>query len=31
MQSFSMPCDSPMIKGTPPGVYALITVAHNMD
>ena len=31
MQSFSMSCDLPMIKGTPPGVSSLGSAARNMD
>ena len=31
MQSFSMSCDSSMIKGTPPGVSSLSSAACNMD
>ena len=31
MQSFSMPCDLPMIKGTPPGVSSLGSAARILD
>ena len=31
MQSFSMSCDSAMIKGTPPGVSSLGSAACNLD
>ena len=31
MQSFSMPCDSPMIKGTPPEVSSLASAARILD
>ena len=31
MQSFSMSCDSSMIKGTPPGVLSLGSAARNLD
>mgnify|MGYP000896782694 CR=1 FL=1 len=31
MQSFSMSCDLPMIKGTPPGVSSLGSAARNLD
>ena len=31
IQSFSMSCDLPMIKGTPPGVSSLGSAACNMD
>ena len=31
IQSFSMSCDLPMIKGTPPGVSSLGSVARNLD
>ena len=31
IQSFSMSCDLPMIKGTPPGVSSLGSAARNLD
>ena len=31
MQSFSMSCDSPMIKGTPPGVSSLGSAARTLE
>ena len=31
MQSFSMSCDSSMIKGTPPEVSSLASAARNLD
>ena len=31
MQSFSLSCDSPIIKGTPPGVSSLGSAACNLD
>ena len=31
IQSFSMSCDLPMIKGTPPGVSSLGSAASNLD
>ena len=31
MQSFSMPYDSSMLKGTPPGVSSLGSAARNLD
>ena len=31
MQSFSLSCDLPMIKGTPPGVSSLGSAARILD
>ena len=31
IQSFSIPCDSPMIKDIPPGVSSLGSAARNAD
>ena len=31
IQSFSMSCDLPMIKGTPPGVSSSGSAARNLD